>query len=292
MPLVQLYLRHFPFPAYKSLLWRHFNWREKIYRTRTTFGSLMIGRTTDHVQGYIYYFGVWEPSLTRFIQSRLNNQTERTFVDVGANVGYFSLLAAKSMPNGHVVSIEAFPSIYTRLLENIKINNYMNVRAVNCAATEDKCSVSMYHAGADNEGATTSVEGKFQSTPIQVDGYPLTEILSESEVATVRLIKIDVEGAEYSVLRGLYPLLSRLPADVEIAVEITPAALGDEKMSEIFSIFRKEGFFPYVLFNSYDPKYYMNSRAPVKPVRMDSLPVKQTDIIFSKTDADSLQIQF
>ena len=244
----------------------------------------MRGRSNDMVQGYIYYFGIWEPSLTRFIQSRLEGLNNRTFIIVGANVGYFSLLAARCMPRGKVVSVEAFPSIYDRLLENIKINGYKNIRAVNCAASENLQAVKMFQADSCNEGATTAIKGRYETQPTVVKGLPLSDILSDLEIKTTRLIKIDVEGAEYSVLKGMFPILHRFPKDVEIVVEITPSALDEKKMLQIFSLFREEGFYPYVLHNTYDPKYYMFSKKTHRPAKMEAFPVEQTDIIFSRID--------
>jgi FkbM family methyltransferase len=244
----------------------------------------MKGRTYDLVQVYIYCFGIWEPNLTNFIQNRLEGLSNRTFVDVGANIGYFSLLVGQCMPRGNVVAIEAFPTIFNQLIENININGYNNIKAVNCAATESSHPVSMYYGGVYNEGATTSIKGKFNSAPIVVEGRPLGDILSDLEIRTTRLVKIDTEGAEYSVLKGMFPILNQFPTDVEIVVEITPSALDEKKMFEIFTSFKDEGFYPYVLQNPYDAEYYLSSKKTYRPTRMEAFPDKQTDIIFSRID--------
>lgn len=261
----------------------------KDYRTRTSFGSIMKGRTNDLIQGYIYCFGIWEPNLTHFIQSRLGGLSDRTFIDVGANVGYFSLLAGRCMPEGRIVSVEAFPSIYERLTENININEYRNINAVNCAVTESPHSVTMYYADDLNEGATTSRKGVYSTVPTVVEGLPLSDILSDLEISTTRMIKIDTEGAEYSVLKGMFSMLHLFPGDTEIVVEITPSALEDKEMLEIFDTFRHAGFFPYALSNRYDEEYYLYSRDVDRPVRMDVFPEKQTDIIFSRHDHKYLE---
>jgi len=287
-PLARTYIRHSPSATGKAFCLRLVFFLEKNYTTRTVYGSKIRGRTNDLIQGYIYCFGVWEPNLTSFIRKRLEGLGERTFVDVGANIGYFSLLSAQLMPGGRVVSVEAFPGIYDHLRENIRINGYGNIRAVNCAAVESPHPVSMYHAGAFNEGATTSVEGIYDSAPIVVEGRPLSDILSASEIRTTRLVKIDTEGAEYSVLGGLFPVLHEFPEDVEIIVEITPSILGEEKTQEIFASFRDRGFVPYVLLNSYDPEYMLFSRKITAPARMKDFPDRQTDIIFSRTDSEYL----
>lgn len=248
----------------------------------------MAGTSLDLIQGYIYYFGVWEPNLTAFIARRLHGQSERTFVDVGANVGYFSLLAATSMPTGNVVSIEAFPSIYDKLRRNIELNHLSNIRTIGCAATEAKCEIDMFHAGPSNEGGTTTLRGKFATTAIKVRGQPLSELLSKAEVETARLIKIDVEGAEFSVIQGMRSILKELPLDAEIVVEITPDALGGEKMAAIFEWFRGAGYFPYTVDNPYAASHYLGSRTEARPRRLRSIPTSQTDCVFSRTNSETL----
>ena len=292
MPLVEKYIRHIPFQTGKLTLLNHFMWRERTTIISTVFGTRMKVRTNDLVQGYIYYFGIWEPNLAYFIKERLERNSHRTFIDVGANVGFFSLLAAKLLSTGKVVAIEAFPSFYEKLLENVRLNKNNNIRVINLAATEKPCQISIYHAGNSNEGATTSLKGKFQSEPVEVKGLPLSDILSDSEIKMAKLIKIDTEGAEYSVLRGLFPILDKMATDVEVVVEITPGALKADEMLSIFSQFSEAGFFPYVLNNDYSLEYYLSLKTVqnLSLSRMDSLPKKQTDIVFSKIDNKHISI--
>lgn len=291
LPSVQQYIRHFPFQTGKQTLLRYFMWRERIQITRTIFSTKMKVRTNVLVQGYIYYFGIWEPNLAYFVQSRLECNSNRTFIDVGANIGFFTLLGAKILSTGKVVSIEAFPSIQDRLLENVHLNKYNNIRAVNLAGTDKPCEISMYHAGNSNEGATTSLKGKYQSKPIVVKGLPLSDILFDTEIKTARLIKIDTEGAEYSVLRGLFPILDKMPEDVEVVVKISPNDLNEDEMLYIFSSFKAAGFSPYMLNNDYSTEFYLSFEKVKSLTRMASFPKKQTDIVFSKIDKEHLLLQ-
>jgi FkbM family methyltransferase len=288
LPIARLYIRYSPFSTFKPLLWRYFFWRARTYTAHTRFGAAMSGRSNDLVQGYIYYFGVWEPNLTEFIQRSIGSQSHRTFIDVGANVGYFTLLASRLLPHGRVIAIEAFPSIYEKLLKNISINNCSNVRTVPFAVTETTQQLSMFHAGQDNEAATTSVVGTFSSAPIRVDGKSLADLLTASEISSVRLIKIDVEGAEYSVVRGMLPILPMLPADAELVIELTPSVLGEDRLQYILSALEAADYHPYVLKNSYSPAYYMSGPELSAPIRMKSLPTSQSDVVFSRTNAEHL----
>jgi FkbM family methyltransferase len=192
---------------------------------------------------------------------------------------------------GKVVAIEAFPSVYDRLVENIRMNGYENIHAVNLAASDKSCSIDMFHAGHGNEGATTSIKGIFASTPISVKGLPLSEILSCSDIESTRLIKIDTEGAEYSVLKGLFPILKEMQNDVEVIVEISPEVLQEGQIEYIFESFSTQGFFAYELCNDYSLEYYLYKKPAVRGLnRLEGYPKRQMDVIFSKEARKSLLI--
>jgi FkbM family methyltransferase len=291
IPVVRLYIKYFPFDYGKLTILKTVRWKERNTIAKTVDNIELKLRTNDLIQGYIYYFGVWEPTLTNFIRDRLINNPERTFIDVGANIGYYSTLGGESLTNGKVVAIEAFPSIYNRLVENIRLNGYENIHALNLAASDKSCFIDMFHAGDGNEGATTSIKGKLVSTPISVKGLPLSEILSCSDIESTRLIKIDTEGAEYSVLKGLFPILKEMQNDVEIIVEISPEVLAEGQIEDIFESFSSQGFFAYELCNNYSLEYYLYNKSAVRHLlRLEGYPKRQTDIVFSKEVRKSLLI--
>ena len=99
-------------------------------------------------RGKFFVFGIWEPNLTNFVQQRL--RVGDTFVDVGANLGYYSLLASKLVGAlGHVVAIEASPAIAAHLTKNLHLNNATNVRVVNAAAADRAGTLALYRGPSD-----------------------------------------------------------------------------------------------------------------------------------------------
>ncbi len=98
----------------------------------TRAGAVLLVDATSIVGKHIYYFGVWEPVITQWITRRLSPGD--TFVNVDANVGYYTTLASSLVgPTGRVVSIEALPQTYQRLVENLARIGRTNVRTVNLA---------------------------------------------------------------------------------------------------------------------------------------------------------------
>ncbi|MFE9722020.1 FkbM family methyltransferase [Streptomyces sp. NPDC005794] len=258
----------------------------------TIHGATFAVDTQDLIQRYIYMFGVWEPHMSRWLSRRLRQGD--TFVDVGANVGYFSVLASELVgADGRVVAIEASPVFHQRLLQQVRLNGYENVRAVNVAVDDEPRTLTFVLASSANMGANSIVpySGPAEST-FEIEAVPLTDVLEPAEIARARVIKIDVEGAEGRVVRGLEPLLDKLRPDAEVTVEVTPsrmAQLGDS-VEELLATMSRHGFHTYRLANDYAPGSYprMLRDESVVPVRWRGPVVEESDLIFSRVDAETL----
>jgi FkbM family methyltransferase len=255
----------------------------------TRFGFSISGNTCDLVSQYIYYFGIWEPNLTDYMCRSL--KPGDVFVDVGANIGYFTLLASGLVhSHGRVVAIEASPKIFTQLSSNLRRNRADNVRAVNLAAADRAAVLRLYHGPATNLGRTTTVGPQGGSFDCVVESLPLADILSCQETEGARLIKIDVEGAEGSVVRGLAPLLVTCRPDLEVVVEISPSrlAIAGTSTLDIFEIFGRSGFHAYKLENDYAASAYLAGGTPSRPTRLSGPVDRQMDVIFSRRDMATL----
>ncbi|MFJ6075805.1 FkbM family methyltransferase [Streptomyces sp. NPDC093065] len=248
--------------------------------------------TQDLIQRYLYLFGAWEPHLTGWLRRRL--RPGDCFVDVGANIGVFSVLAARLVgERGRVVAIEASPDLHRRLEGNARLNGLGNLRALNAAVSDRARTLTFTLASSRNTGANSIVpyDGPVESG-FEAAARPLPELLDPVEIATARVIKIDVEGAEGSVVRGLAPVLGALRPDAEITVEVAPermARLGD-RADELLGAMRNAGFHAYRLANDYAPGSYPPALAgePRAPVRQRGPLTGESDLIFSRIDAERL----
>lgn len=262
------------------------------FRTETRFGFEISGSTEDLIQRYIYVFGVWEPNLTYWIQDRL--KPGDTFVDVGANIGYFTLLAASCVgQNGWGVAIEASPSIFDLLNENLELNNIgSRVRTVNLAASDQDGTLTVYGGPSDNLGLTTMVPNHDLQIETTISAKPLKDILTEGEIADARLIKIDVEGLEGPVVRGLLPILGSCRKDLEIVLEVNGQATPKgEKTADIVRQFADQGFHTYEVVNDDQEDPYLKAiKAPQRPRRIHEGAEfdHEADLIFSRVNAPGL----
>lgn len=143
-------------------------------------------------------------------------------VDVGAHVGFYTLLAARAVGNkGKVFCFEPEPSNYALLLKNIKENSYSNVVPVQRAVTDTTGHVELFIA-RDSSGHSVGSHNQLQKAII-VDSITLDDFLAGRE-HPVHLIKIDVEGAEMAVLKGMKRIIDNNPG-LNIFAEFNPSAL-------------------------------------------------------------------
>ena len=126
------------------------------------------------------------------------------FIDVGANIGYYSVLAGKIIgDSGQVVSVEPMPSTGKILKCNLSLNNLKNVTILKKAAWKNSSmlNINMPKGTFGMAPVSTGI-----TSGIQVDGFKLDEL---SIAKRVHLLKIDAEGSEYCVLLGAQKVLER-----------------------------------------------------------------------------------
>jgi FkbM family methyltransferase len=197
------YFSSFPVERGKWALWCRFlpyRCREpKTVECPAGRGLRMRVRLEDYIGNFIYYWGCWEPDESWVIRTLL--RPGDVFIDVGANVGYFSLLAASIVgPSGRVIAFEATPPTLEELRHNVALNGLQNVDIRGEAVLDRECVVTISQPHDANTGANSIRFQPGNSPSWQVSAVPLAAVLP-AEVP-VRLLKVDVEGADLHVLRG------------------------------------------------------------------------------------------
>jgi FkbM family methyltransferase len=146
----------------------------------------------DHTQRKML-LSEFEPEETELVVRQLH--TGANFLDVGAHVGWFTVLAGRKVgKNGRVFAFESFPSNFDRLSKNIKANGLNNVSIRNVAVSEKTGTLSL--GIQSDSGSVTAGPGPTER--VTVDAVTLDELLPE--YITIDLLKIDVEGHEAAVL--------------------------------------------------------------------------------------------
>ena len=294
MPALHSYIRYARIPFAKAAIWasvvQRLDGLERHVSASMKWGAQLEVDTRDVCGRKMYFFGVWEPNLTAFLDHRLRDGD--AFIDVGANVGYFSALAAKLVGHGSVVAVEAITRTYDVLVRNMKRNALSNVRCINLAASDRHEKLLFFTSGDVVLGTSTTSEsfakrhGHGERT-CAVDSAPLSSMLTPNEINCARIVKIDVEGAEAKAIFGLEQLMQSGRPDLEFAIEIQAASF-----DLAISYFAQRGFNAYHMPNDYSVEAYITPQPVAELVRITAFPshLKDIDLIFSRIDAPSLRV--
>jgi FkbM family methyltransferase len=214
--------------------------------------------------------GRYEPQETQLLQQLL--QPGMTFVDVGANWGYFTLLGAHLVgPNGRVLSVEADPAACRSLRANVAKNGLSHV-AIVAAAASDKPAVIMVQAYDDGRDGWSNAGVTLAASPgsrgIQVEARPLDMILDSAGIGRIDLLKMDIEGAECRALSGLQRRLAAGDID-RIVVELHPSHLEmlGSSVAAVVSLLRRYGYRGWRIDHSAET----HRRAAVQSVDVEAL---------------------
>ena len=150
----------------------------------------------------VMYYGLADHREMRFLLSYL--RPEDTFVDVGGNVGIYSLLAC-SIPGVTTVTLEPSTAAFERLTENVRLNHLQDrVTLINAAAGRTE-SVASLTVGRDAMNSLVA-----EDTDLAVEEVQVTTLDAiAGQVGAITLVKIDVEGWETEVLEGATRCLTR-----------------------------------------------------------------------------------
>lgn len=139
-----------------------------------------------------------------------------TLIDVGANVGMFSVPGAKKVANGTVLAFEPSRWTHARLCENLKINGVTNVKALRYALGDHTGEVTLQLNARGKDGLNTIGRPAHPDSQIvsseKVQLTTLDECLRQEGIRSAEVMKVDAEGAELFIFRGARDLLSRSDA--------------------------------------------------------------------------------
>ena len=205
---------------------------------QTRHGFAMNLDLAEFVDRTIFCTGEWEPRETALIADLL--KPGDVFIDVGANIGYFTVLASRLVgATGKVIAIEANPRTFKRLEANVALNRCANVDLCHVAAGEVLGFATMFEREPGNAGGD-QVNFAAAAAIASIKVERIDRLVGKQPV---RLIKLDVEGAEAKALRGASGLLERADAP-DLVFEFTPAFLagmGDDPR-ELIDLLEQLGY--------------------------------------------------
>lgn len=236
------YLKYFPIKKGKHLLGK----------ILTIFFNTFILRTTSNISLEVFLSSTQDISYLQndlddntILISEINNLREgAVFIDVGANIGYYSILASKKVgQKGFVLAFEPSIREYKRLVNNIVKNKCTNILTYNIALSDTqetmKINISKYHTGMNS--LTQMARSEYNQSQI-VPTFLFDNVLPKN-ISYIDLVKIDVEGAEYFVLKGMLNMLAFQKIS-KLIIEITPVFFKEfgYNKNDIYTLLNKYGY--------------------------------------------------
>jgi len=211
----------------------------------TRLGFDLLVDPSDYLSVLLIRDGVYEPPETDLV-TRILREGD-TCVDAGCHIGYYSCLFAKLVgAKGRVYSFDANPHACRSTRRNLDLNGFSFADVIHTALADAK-GARPFHISADDQTGLSSL-GPIprDKETISVPCLPLEAFLKDRHIDNVRLLKIDVEGAEEIVLRGLRHFLAAHVIDY-ILIECFDERLQllDTSAEKVASILKSAGYTPW-----------------------------------------------
>ncbi len=146
--------------------------------------------------------GTWEPHVTSVFKKELNKKKDAVFLDVGANMGWFTLMAAGLPQCAKVIALEPNWGNLQLLYKSLIRNDYGNVTVYPYAATEARSLVQLTSSSGDTgTGFTSPISNETNLDITIVQGVKLDDLLSGEP--RIDIIKMDIDGNEPCAIAGM-----------------------------------------------------------------------------------------
>ena len=221
---------------YEGVVWR---WNRS--RGRICFkvhGNALTVMPGDHgISRELSVYQTHEPLTTQLVKQLL--KPGMNVVDIGGNLGYYALLEAKLVGgSGRVIAIEPVTSNFAQLSRNVLANGYYNVLLENVAIGTFNGTAPMYLSKKSNWHSLRPVP--WETREIRVRVSTLDSLLARHELPAVDLIRMDLEGYEVEVIRGMLATITNYSP--RLLIELHPHIVGSEAMVEFLEFLRDLGY--------------------------------------------------
>jgi len=205
----------------KFLVHKHLLRSNTVYADAPEFGLNLKVKVNDVIGRHIYKYGAHDPVMTRLLQGELALRAGDVVLDIGANIGWYSLILNAMAPEGvDIYAFEPHPENLALLKENLGRNSAAKVKVIPCAVSDHPGEQDLFVYGGANTGRHSLLPIN-AGERIRIRTVTLDQFWSEWGLGqrTPRFIKIDIEGYELVALRGGPGVLKRCP---NVLLEFSP----------------------------------------------------------------------
>jgi FkbM family methyltransferase len=195
----------------------------------------------DYISSVVHRYSCWEPIVTNHI---INLSKGGVFIDVGANIGYYSLIASKHY--SRIIAFEPIEENYTLIKQSIVDNNIKNIEIVDKCVSDKNIDIELTSFSANMGGTRNIAKTKKHNVEHMIvhstKSYKTTTLDTYTETLdTIDLLKIDVEGFELNVLNGFLQGLKTKKCK-NIILELSPSMIEISECLEILNLLNIHGY--------------------------------------------------
>lgn len=203
----------------------------------------------------LYLTGSFEKKVKEFFKQNIIKNMN--MLDVGADMGYYTVLFADLVgKGGKIYAFEPIPKANEKLIKNIKLNNFENVIVCDFALSDRNGSTILVKPGTESRISMDPSKEKNKNDTIDVLMKTFDDYAAESKINKIDFIKIDVEGAEMNVLKGMKKSITKFHPEFLIEVHSKKLQLFDYNEESVFEFF-KDLSYEFKLINvEYEAKHY------------------------------------
>ena len=164
----------------------------------------------------------FDPAERELLRQRMT--PEFIFLDIGANIGGYSLfVAACAGKRARILAIEPQPEIFERLVYNIKQNPFATIKAIDCAVADQDTEITLF-VDPENRGETSMriINSDVEGIKIRVPAKALASIVAEEGFERIDAMKLDVEGAEDLILEPYFREMPKMLWPELLLIEFVP----------------------------------------------------------------------
>ena len=196
-------------------------WRKFLYRqlrrngktpdyafSKDFYGLKYKGNLNNNIDANVFFYGAFEKPLLFFLRDTLNalitETPEAIFMDIGANVGHHSIFLSKFA--SQVLAFEPYPKVNMQFKQQIAHNNISNIQIFETGLSDRRETLNYYAPTGNNEGIGSFDEssiGKGNTSYGKLELQEGDQVIESDSWKDIKLIKIDVEGFEKKVIKGL-----------------------------------------------------------------------------------------
>ncbi|MFH1866951.1 MAG: FkbM family methyltransferase [Patescibacteria group bacterium] len=205
--------------------------------------SIVINKKDPVISGALM-FGVYEPLESKLFKKSV--KIGQTVIDIGANIGYYTALAAQEVGNaGKVIAFEPEPDNFFCLKKTIKLNGFTNVECQQLAISDQSSSGNLY-LSPDNMGDQQIYDNGNKRTTIPIKLTSLDFFLKDYPRTEINVIKMDIQGSEGLALKGMFNTLQQ-NSSIKLFTEFWAKGLTSTGVNPHYflSTLKKLGFFLY-----------------------------------------------